>query len=259
MNRHRLLLLALCLLLCANYSRSNPVQDAASAAKSVDDAARATTAQRASRILIDAEQGNAMAQLIVGNSYRVGNGFPQDNIQAYKWLFLSAFVEGKQKENAAKLLDAVAAQMTPRQIEQARQLAAEWKPKPASSGSNVGMGGGIGAGVGPGPGVYAAGGDVTKPVGLTQPLPPYTDEARDARIEGIMLLKAVIRKDGSVTNVQVIRGLGYGLDERAVETIARKWRFQPGTKNGQPVNVLATIEVAFKLRTKPPTGEESAK
>ncbi len=82
---------------------------------------------------------------------------------------------------------------------------------------------------------------------LTQPLPTYTQEARKARAEGTVLLQGIIRKSGSVDSLKVIRGLGYGLDESALNTIQTKWRFQPGTHNGVPVDVQANIEVSFKL------------
>ncbi len=107
-----------------------------------------------------------------------------------------------------------------------------------------GVGGGPG---GPGDGVYSVGGGVAAPIPITQPLPLYTEEARKARVEGIVLLQAIIRKDGSVDSFKVIRGLGYGLDESAINTIATKWRFRPGTLNGRPVDVQANIEVTFRL------------
>ena len=95
--------------------------------------------------------------------------------------------------------------------------------------------------------VYGIGGGVKAPVAIFQPLPLYTEDARKARVEGIVLLQAIIRKDGSVDSFRVIRGLGYGLDESAINTIATKWRFKAGTLNGQPVDVQANIEVSFRL------------
>jgi TonB family protein len=80
-----------------------------------------------------------------------------------------------------------------------------------------------------------------------QPVPSYTQEAKDAKAEGIILLQAIIRKDGQVTDVKILQGLGYGLDESAINTIREKWRFEPGTLNGQPVDVMANIEVSFRL------------
>ncbi len=114
-------------------------------------------------------------------------------------------------------------------------------------GSGGGMGGGSGGGIGSGVGPYVVGGGVKAPIAIYQPLPAYTEEARKARAEGIVLIQAVIRRDGTVDSFKVLRGLGYGLDESAINTIATKWRFKPGTLNGTPVDVQANIEVAFRL------------
>jgi periplasmic protein TonB len=114
-------------------------------------------------------------------------------------------------------------------------------------GSGGGMGGGSGGGIGSGVGPYVVGGGVKAPIPVIQPLPAYTEEARKARAEGIVVIQAIIRKDGSVDSFKVIRGLGYGLDESAINTIATKWRFKPGTLNGVPVDVQASIEVTFRL------------
>jgi periplasmic protein TonB len=114
-------------------------------------------------------------------------------------------------------------------------------------GSGGGMGGGSGGGIGSGQGPYVVGGGVRPPVAINQPLPMYTEEARKAKVEGLVLIQAIVRKDGSVDSFKVIRGLGYGLDESAINTIATKWRFRPGTYNGQAVDVQCSIEVSFRL------------
>jgi TonB family protein len=88
---------------------------------------------------------------------------------------------------------------------------------------------------------------VSPPVLLQQPLPPFTDAAREDRIEGMVLLQADVLTDGSVANIRVTRPLGYGLDESAVLTVQEKWKFRPAQRNGQPVNVRANIEVSFRL------------
>jgi TonB family protein len=61
------------------------------------------------------------------------------------------------------------------------------------------------------------------------------------------VLEVMIRKDGSASPLKVVRGLGYGLDESAVETVKKKWRFKPGMKDGKPVEVKADIEIQFSL------------
>ena len=95
--------------------------------------------------------------------------------------------------------------------------------------------------------VYSAGDGVKMPQVLQQSTPPYTQKAREARIEGIVLIGAVILKNGSVDQIKVIRGLGYGLDENAVNTISKEWKFKPGTLNDKPVDVSIVIEVSFRL------------
>lgn len=114
-------------------------------------------------------------------------------------------------------------------------------------GEGGGMGGGRGGGIGSGVGPYVVGGRVKAPIPILQPLPAYTEEARKARAEGIVIIQAIIRKDGSVDSFKVLHGLGYGLDESAINTIATKWRFKPGTMDGVAVDVQASIEVTFRL------------
>lgn len=99
-------------------------------------------------------------------------------------------------------------------------------------------------------GPYIIGNGVKAPVPTSHPLPAYTEEARAFRIEGIVLIQAVIRKDGTADSFRVLRGLGYGLDESTLNTITEKWRFQPGTLNGGAVDVQANIEVSFRLSNK---------
>lgn len=89
--------------------------------------------------------------------------------------------------------------------------------------------------------------DTVPPVPIVQVLPPYTEDARRARVEGVVQLQVVIRKNGTVDSIKVIRGLGHGLDESAINTIANKWRFKPGIRFGEPVDVLAHIEIFFRL------------
>jgi TonB family protein len=96
---------------------------------------------------------------------------------------------------------------------------------------------------------YLPGISVNKPVPLVQPQPPYTEEARKARIEGIVVLDVVIRMDGTVSSIRIPKGkgLGYGLDESAINTIATKWLCKPGIFKDSPVNVQHRIEVRFSL------------
>jgi TonB family protein len=76
--------------------------------------------------------------------------------------------------------------------------------------------------------------------------PEYTEEARMAKYQGTIVVSAVVGVDGTAQDMKVVRGLGLGLDQKAVQAIS-KWKFNPGTVNGQPVPVVAQIEVNFRL------------
>jgi TonB family protein len=94
--------------------------------------------------------------------------------------------------------------------------------------------------------VYRVGGPVQAPRVRYQPLPTYTQEAREAKVEGIVLLQGIVRKNGRITDLKVLQGIGYGLDQSAINTITTEWRFEPGTKDGQPVDVQVNMEVSFR-------------
>jgi protein TonB len=83
---------------------------------------------------------------------------------------------------------------------------------------------------------------------VSRPKPSYTSEAMKARIQGVVLIEAVVEADGTVGNVKVIRSLDpeFGLDQEAIKT-AKRWRFEPGTRLGVPVPVIVTIELTFTL------------
>jgi TonB family protein len=87
----------------------------------------------------------------------------------------------------------------------------------------------------------------THPQVLASPAPPYAEDAARNKIEGIVVLQAIIRKDGAVDSVNAIGTLGYGLDESAINTIAGKWRFKPAKIADKPVDVKATIRYSFRL------------
>jgi len=93
---------------------------------------------------------------------------------------------------------------------------------------------------------FRVGNGVTAPSVLYKADPEYTEEARLAKYQGTVVVSAEIGTDGLAYNMKAVRGLGLGLDEKAIEAISQ-WKFKPGTRNGQPVPVLATIEVNFRL------------
>jgi protein TonB len=90
------------------------------------------------------------------------------------------------------------------------------------------------------------GGEVTEPVKIYTPPPRYTEIARRARIEGTVILEAIIEKDGTVTQAKVLKALPMGLDQAAVDAVT-SWRFEPGTLRGAPVAVYYYLTVRFEL------------
>src|SRR4029450_5368860 len=116
-------------------------------------------------------------------------------------------------------------------------------------GAGTGSGRGRGSGGGTGGGTYRPGNGVTIPRVLREVKPQYTSDAMRAKVQGTVLLECVVRPDGSVGDVQILRSLDgvFGLDQEAIKA-AKQWRFAPGTRLGEPVPVLVTIELTFTLR-----------
>ena len=116
-------------------------------------------------------------------------------------------------------------------------------------GEGEGDGLGEGEGGGFGGGAFQAGNGVELPRVLTRVTPRYTAGAMRAQVQGTVLLECVVLSDGSVGEVRVVRSLDptFGLDDEAVRA-ARQWEFVPGTRFGEPVAVLVTIELSFTLR-----------
>jgi TonB family protein len=120
------------------------------------------------------------------------------------------------------------------------------------NGTGGGVGNGSGGGFGPGSGggmgggVFKVGGGVSAPAVLFRVDPEYSEEARKAKYSGTVLLSIVVDSEGHARDIHVVKSLGMGLDEKAMEAVA-KWKFKPGSKDGKAVNVRAQIEVNFRL------------
>lgn len=126
------------------------------------------------------------------------------------------------------------------------------------SGGGIGSGSGGGVGVGHGPGVgagsgggigggvYKVGGGISAPQAISSPDPDYTEEARRAKKQGTCVLWLIVDAAGHPRDIKVVRGLGLGLDAKALEAV-RQWRFQPALKDGKPVDVQISVEVEFHL------------
>jgi TonB family protein len=121
------------------------------------------------------------------------------------------------------------------------------------TGKGTGIGEGDGSGVGPGSGggtgggPYRPGSGIAAPRLLREVKADYTEQARRAGITGDVVLEIIVRRDGSVGDVKVMKGLGGGLNERAIQAV-RQWRFAPATRLGSPVDVIVEVAVEFKLR-----------
>lgn len=124
-------------------------------------------------------------------------------------------------------------------------------------GAGAGRRGGSGPGDGPGDGRDGSGGGPHQPGtdGVSYPrlireiVPSYTNGALQARIQGIVFMRAVVRADGSVGDVWITRSLDrtFGLDQEAIRTV-KQWRFAPAMKAGKPVAAVVPIELQFTIR-----------
>jgi TonB family protein len=121
------------------------------------------------------------------------------------------------------------------------------------TGSGGGLGSGTGNGYGPGTGgntgggVFRVGGQISAPQPLLTPEAEFSDEARRAKYQGEVMITLIVDAQGNPQNPRVVRPLGMGLDEKALEAV-RKYKFKPAMKDGKtPVPVIITIAVNFRL------------
>jgi TonB family protein len=92
--------------------------------------------------------------------------------------------------------------------------------------------------------LYTVSAAVKPPKVLYQPPAEYSEEGRAKRIAGNVELRLIVTAKGEPKNISVVKSLGSGLDEKAVEAL-KQWRFKPATKDGKPVAVVIAVEVAF--------------
>lgn len=120
------------------------------------------------------------------------------------------------------------------------------------SDSGGGIGSGNGNGIGPGSGggygggLYHPGGGVSNPVLVYAPDPEFSDEARRAKYQGVCVVGLIVDAQGNPQRVRIVRPLGMGLDEKALEAV-RQYKFKPAIYNGKPVPVEINIEVNFRI------------
>ena len=120
------------------------------------------------------------------------------------------------------------------------------------NGTGMGLGSGNGNGYGPGSGgnigggLERVGGAVSAPMVLFQPEAEFSDEARRAKYQGIVIVSIIVDAQGHPLNPRVVRALGMGLDEKAIEAVM-KYKFKPAMKSGKPVAVPINVEINFRL------------
>ena len=120
------------------------------------------------------------------------------------------------------------------------------------NGRGTGLGSGDGSGLGPGSGGNTGGGPrrigggVSAPQVIFQVEPEFSEEARKAKTAGNVLVNLWVGTDGKPSHVHVIRGVGMGLDEKAVAAV-EQYRFRPAMENGKPVAVQLNVEVDFRI------------
>jgi protein TonB len=115
-------------------------------------------------------------------------------------------------------------------------------------GDHDGLGPGNGPGYGPGDGdgVYVPGNGVSAPIPVFTPEAEFSDEARREKYQGVCIISVIIDTHGNPLNPRVVRSLGMGLDEKALEAVAR-YRFKPAMKQGHPVAARIVVAVNFRL------------
>jgi TonB family protein len=94
--------------------------------------------------------------------------------------------------------------------------------------------------------IFKVGQGVSPPRAIYQPNPEFSDQARVAKFQGVVMLMLVVDDKGTATNVRILQPLGYGLDEKAVQAVSG-WKFKPAEKDGQPVAAEIAVEVSFHL------------
>lgn len=180
-----------------------------------------------------ADAGNSVAMFNIGRLYQSGLGVTQDNEEAKKWYAKAASMGFGDAKEMLRVLSTAAGPAAVTALAQNAQTSTPNQTKPAAP-------------LPASPNVYRVGGGVSAPTVISKVDPEYTEEARAAKFNGDVLLYVEIGTDGQAYNFKVIRSLGLGLDEKAIEAV-KKWKFKPGYLNGQPVRVGATIQVSFRL------------
>jgi len=189
---------------------------------------------------------------------------PKSNTTQYVWFnadiqmnpdgFAAPGPTGNSKEVSAPVVLATAQRIAPTPTVQngpGPQVSGSTSPPPAT---NLPPGSAAGLGFGPlnqdrpeDIGLYKIGGNVSAPVALNMVTADFSEEARRAKYQGVCLISMIVDVHGKPQNPRVIRTLGMGLDQKALEAVS-KYKFKPAMKDGKtPVPVMITVEVDFRL------------
>lgn len=183
----------------------------------------------------------------VDKSDRLDSAKPKDEPKPEQLLSIPAMTQASSDEMLTGILESLSSE-TPTSL-------GLGSGGGAGTGTGTGMGPGQGSGLGPGwgggtgGGAYRPGNGVEPPRLLREVRPQYTADAMRAKVQGIVWLECIVLPDGTVGDVRVVRSLDptFGLDQEAVKA-AKQWRFIAGTRFGQPVSVIVSIELTFTLR-----------
>jgi len=139
---------------------------------------------------------------------------------------------------------------------QSPQIALASQGSGSGSGFGQGLGGGIGSGQGAGVGagigggygggIMSVGGGVTAPQLIHSVQPEFTDAARQAKYQGVVSIQLIVDSSGNPENIQIVRHLGMGLDQKAIDAV-RQYKFRPAMFQGHPVPVRLVVDVDFRL------------
>lgn len=94
--------------------------------------------------------------------------------------------------------------------------------------------------------IYKPGPGIKPPRATYRPVPEYDDKDRKKKVNGTVVLSVIVTKDGGAADIKVTKSLTPGLDKQAIKAVSQ-WRFDPATKDGEPVAVRIEIETSFRL------------
>jgi TonB family protein len=169
-----------------------------------------------------AEKGDGEAKNAIGYLYQQGLGVTQDYAKAMSW-----YRKAADQNNAQAERDIASFYKKGLGVPQDHSEAEAWYKKAAEH--------------------TLLPGGIRPPRVIYSPEPGYTEEASKAKFEGTCVLSLIVGTDGNARDIKVVRSLGKGLDEKAIDAI-KTWKFEPGTKDGVAVATQIAIEVTFRLK-----------